>query len=152
MEVVELARAGGAGGEPYQQRCPVGTVMVGVQGGAGSIIDSVQVLCDTTERVQAGASFPDDIEPTHLRATPLHEGGYLGVSSSPRGVVWLNGESTGERTPMRRYPVAEGAHRVQVQYDSGQMSEVRHVDIREHVLTNVFIREAAPASDGSGAE
>lgn len=67
--------------------------------------------------------------------------GYLGVSSSPRGIVHVDGESTGMRTPARRIELEPGRHEVTVYYDEEEtMSEVKHVLIRQGVNTNVFFR------------
>lgn len=67
--------------------------------------------------------------------------GYLGVSSSPRGIVYVDGENTGRRTPARRIEVDPGRHRVQVFYeDEEEMSETKYVLIRSGTNTNVFFR------------
>lgn len=69
------------------------------------------------------------------------QSGYLGVSSSPRGVVYVDGESTGRRTPARRIELEPGRHRVQIFYESkDEMSETKHVLIRAGTNTNVFFR------------
>lgn len=69
------------------------------------------------------------------------ETGFLGVSSSPRGIVHVDGEDTGERTPARRIPLEPGRHEVQIWYDEEEiMSETKHVLIRAGVNTNVFFR------------
>lgn len=69
--------------------------------------------------------------------------GYLGVSSSPRGIVHVDGASTDQRTPARRIELEPGRHEVTVFYDEeGTMSEVKHVLIRAGVNTNVFFRMA----------
>lgn len=80
------------------------------------------------------------------------EDGMLGVSSSPRGYVHVDGTDTGEMTPARRIPLSPGRHEVTVFYhEQGVMSEVKHVLIRAGVNTNVFFRmrreqlEQAPA-------
>ncbi len=68
--------------------------------------------------------------------------GYLGVSSSPRGVVYVDGSSTGRRTPARRIELEPGRHRVQVFYEEEEtMSETKHVLVRSGVNTNVFFRQ-----------
>ena len=80
---------------------------------------------------EAGATENGDEEQT----------GFLGVSSSPRGIVHVDGASTGERTPARRIPLSPGRHEVTVYYDEEEvMSEVKHVLIRAGVNTNVFFR------------
>ncbi len=69
--------------------------------------------------------------------------GYLGVSSTPRGIVHVDGSDTGQRTPARRIELSPGRHEVTVFYDEeGVMSEVKHVLIRAGVNTNVFFRMA----------
>lgn len=73
--------------------------------------------------------------------------GFLGVSSSPRGTVFIDEKSTGRRTPARRIELEPGRHRVQIQYDEGsEMSETKYVLIRAGTNTNVFFRKR-PASD-----
>lgn len=78
----------------------------------------------------------DDEEPDEEEET-----GFLGVSSSPRGIVHVDGQDTGERTPARRIPLEPGRHEVQIWYDDEEiMSETKHVLIRAGVNTNVFFR------------
>jgi len=68
--------------------------------------------------------------------------GYLGVSSSPRGIVYVDGSNTGQRTPARRIELEPGRHEVTVFYEEDEeMSEVKHVLIRAGVNTNVFFRQ-----------
>lgn len=68
--------------------------------------------------------------------------GYLGVSSSPRGMVIVDGVNTNERTPARRLETEPGRREVRVQYESsGEISEPKYVLIRPGVATNVFFRE-----------
>lgn len=68
--------------------------------------------------------------------------GFLGVSSSPRGVVFVDDKSTGRRTPARRIELEPGRHRIQIQYDDeGDMSETKYVLIRANTNTNVFFRK-----------
>ena len=40
-----LERVGGSGGNPYSRSCPPGHVITGVRGGAGSLIDSIEIVC-----------------------------------------------------------------------------------------------------------
>ncbi len=87
---------------------------------------------------RARAATPDDDEEGEEED---EETGYLGVSSSPRGMVHVDGGDTGERTPARRIPLEPGRHEVQIYYDEeGVMSETKHVLIRAGVNTNVFFR------------
>lgn len=44
-----LERAGGAGGLPYARNCPPGHVVVGIRGGAGALVDSVELVCAPIE-------------------------------------------------------------------------------------------------------
>lgn len=44
-QTVTLERIGGAGGNPYQRSCPPGHVVVGIRGGAGALIDSIELVC-----------------------------------------------------------------------------------------------------------
>jgi hypothetical protein len=85
------------------------------------------------------------------------ETGFLGVSSSPRGIVHVDGTDTGERTPARRIPLEPGRHEVQIWYDDEEiMSETKHVLIRAGVNTNVFFRlrreQLEEARGGNGDE
>jgi hypothetical protein len=74
--------------------------------------------------------------------------GYLGVSSSPRGTVLVDGRDTGVRTPARRIELEPGRHEVQIRWDDSQdLSEVKYVLIRTGVNTNVFFRQ--PRAGGS---
>jgi hypothetical protein len=67
--------------------------------------------------------------------------GYLGVSSSPRGTVYIDGDNTGQMTPARRIELEPGRHEVQIFYESEEeMSETKNVLIRAGVNTNVFFR------------
>jgi hypothetical protein len=40
-----LERIGGAGGNSYSRTCPPGHVVTGMRGGAGALIDSVELIC-----------------------------------------------------------------------------------------------------------
>lgn len=40
-----LERIGGAGGNSYSRSCPPGHVVTGARGGAGALIDSIELLC-----------------------------------------------------------------------------------------------------------
>jgi hypothetical protein len=44
-----LERIGGAGGLPYNRTCPPNHVVVGFRGGAGDLIDSVELICAPIE-------------------------------------------------------------------------------------------------------
>jgi hypothetical protein len=73
--------------------------------------------------------------------TEAEEIGYLGVSSSPRGIVYVDGENTGQMTPARRIEMGPGRHEVRIFYESeDEFSETKNVLIREGVNTNVFFR------------
>jgi hypothetical protein len=36
---------GGKGGQRYERKCPDGFVMTGIRGGAGALMDSVEIIC-----------------------------------------------------------------------------------------------------------
>lgn len=42
---VTLERIGGAGGNPYARSCPPGHIVTGIRGGAGDLIDSIELVC-----------------------------------------------------------------------------------------------------------
>ncbi|MCB9519526.1 MAG: hypothetical protein H6698_02830 [Myxococcales bacterium] len=44
-----LERAGGSGGNPYSRTCPPGHVVTGMRGGAGSYVDSIELICSPLE-------------------------------------------------------------------------------------------------------
>ncbi len=44
-ETTVMPRAGGGGGRPYVRECPPGHVVTGIRGGAGALIDSIQLVC-----------------------------------------------------------------------------------------------------------
>jgi hypothetical protein len=44
-----LERIGGSGGLPYSRNCPPNHVVVGVRGGAGDLIDSIELICAPLE-------------------------------------------------------------------------------------------------------
>lgn len=44
-----LQRAGGEGGVRYTRMCPSGYVVVGIRGGAGQLVDSVELICAPLE-------------------------------------------------------------------------------------------------------
>lgn len=74
--------------------------------------------------------------------------GYLGVSSSPRGTVYVDGENTGSTTPARRIQLDPGRHEVRIFYDSlDRFSETKNVLIRAGVNTNVFFRSRRQDDD-----
>ena len=67
--------------------------------------------------------------------------GYLGVSSTPRGTVYIDGDNIGQTTPARRIELEPGRHEVRIFYDSeDRFSETKNVLIRSGVNTNVFFR------------
>jgi hypothetical protein len=104
-----------------------------------------------------GNSRPARAAPTDDDDEEDEETGYLGVSSSPRGIVHVDGTDTGERTPARRIPLEPGRHEVQIWYDEEEiMSETKHVLIRAGVNTNVFFRlrreQIEEARGGAGDE
>ena len=69
------------------------------------------------------------------------ETGYLGVSSTPRGTVYIDGDNIGQTTPARRIELEPGRHEVRIFYDSeDRFSETKNVLIRAGVNTNVFFR------------
>ncbi len=121
-----------------------------------------RILVVDIENMGAAPAAPiGNSRPT--RATPEEEDegeeeetGYLGVSSSPRGIVHVDGTDTGERTPARRIPLEPGRHEVQIWYDEEEiMSETKHVLIRAGVNTNVFFRlrrEQIEEARGGGDE
>jgi hypothetical protein len=108
--------------------------------------DETRVLVVDVEHLGTRAAAPPPAAPLPIPADapPTAEeenSGFLGVSSSPRGIVHVDGVSTGQRTPARRIPLEPGRHEVTVFYDEeGVMSEVKHVLIRSGVNTNVFFR------------
>lgn len=73
--------------------------------------------------------------------------GHLGVSSSPRGTVYIDDKSTGRKTPARRIELEPGRHRVQIEYAEGEMSETKYVLIRKGTNTNVFFRKRPSSND-----
>ena len=92
-------------------------------------------------KVVAAAAVTTPREEPEEDEEESEEIGHLGVSSSPRGTVFVDGASTGQRTPARRIALEPGRHEVTVFYDDeDQMSEVKHVLIRAGVNTNVFFR------------
>lgn len=103
-----------------------------------------------------GNSRPARAAPADEDEEEDEETGYLGVSSSPRGIVHVDGTDTGERTPARRIPLEPGRHEVQIWYDEEEiMSETKHVLIRAGVNTNVFFRlrrEQIEEARGEGGE
>lgn len=44
-ETTVMPRAGGGGGRAYVRECPPGHVVTGIRGGAGALIDSIQLVC-----------------------------------------------------------------------------------------------------------
>ena len=86
-------------------------------------------------------------------APPAAEGsaealtGFLGVASTPRGTVVVDGGPTENKTPARRIELPAGQHTVQVQFDDGAMSETKNVLIRSGINTSVYFR---PPTGGTG--
>ena len=73
--------------------------------------------------------------------------GYLGVASTPRGTVVIDGAPSEHKTPARRIELPAGQHTVQVQFDDGAMSETKNVLIRSGINTSVYFR---PPTGGTG--
>lgn len=44
-ETTVMPRAGGGGGRTYVRECPPGHVVTGIRGGAGALLDSIQLVC-----------------------------------------------------------------------------------------------------------
>lgn len=72
--------------------------------------------------------------------------GYLGVASTPRGTVFVDGAATEHKTPARRIELPAGQHTVQVQFDDGAMSETKNVLIRSAINTSVYFRPPTAAT------
>lgn len=94
--------------------------------------------------------------------------GTLGVTAQPDGIVYIDGERTEHRTPVRELEIEPGDREVQVRFDGTEaLSEPRLVRVRGGVNTNVFFRDRsdqvddaehevdgqeAQPTDGAGAE
>lgn len=86
---------------------------------------------------ETDSDVPDATAPSEVDESV----GYLGVSSSPPGIVWVDGVSTEQETPARRIQLEPGRHEVQVFYGEHEtFSEVKTALIRPGVNTNVFFR------------
>lgn len=91
------------------------------------------------------------------QATPWAEGavdyqdgavGTLGFSSSPPGLVYIDGVNTGHRTPARGIEVEAMYHEVQVYFDAeDEHSEIQTVLVEPQQNTDVFFRLEEPADD-----
>ncbi len=66
--------------------------------------------------------------------------GRLTVYSRPRGNIHLNGEDLDERTP-ETLDVDPGRHEVQIEFEDGEMSEVKTARVREGSRVQLFFRE-----------
>ena len=74
--------------------------------------------------------------------------GLLRVESRPRGEVIVDGEPTGQWTPVERLEVRPGNREIRVRFENGQFSETRTIFARPQTPTRVFFRERG-ADDGS---
>ncbi|MCA9565702.1 MAG: hypothetical protein KC561_19530, partial [Myxococcales bacterium] len=87
------------------------------------------------------------VEPWRPSEPSAHEGetsttdGFLGVSSSPRGIIVVDGVATGEMTPHRRMQLPVGEHIVAVCIAGGVELDEKSVLIRAGVSSNIFFRQ-----------
>jgi hypothetical protein len=88
----------------------------------------------------AAPAAPPPAQPVE-GANPGEEGnGFLGVASTPRASVVIDGAPTEHKTPARRIELPPGQHTVQVTFDDGTQSEVKNVLIRSGINTSVYFR------------
>jgi hypothetical protein len=114
-----------------------------------------RVLVVDLENMGAVAAAPPkpQAKTETAEAAPAAEGsaetltGFLGVASTPRGTVVVDGAPTEHKTPARRIELPAGQHTVQVQFDDGAMSETKNVLIRSGINTSVYFR---PPTAGTG--
>lgn len=114
-----------------------------------------RVLVVDLENMGAVAAAPPkpQAKAEAAEAPPAAEGsaealtGFLGVASTPRGTVVVDGGPTENKTPARRIELPAGQHTVQVQFDDGAMSETKNVLIRSGINTSVYFR---PPTGGTG--
>ncbi len=79
--------------------------------------------------------------------------GYLGVSSTPVGTIYIDGDNIGQTTPARRIELDPGRHEVRIFYDSeDRFSETKNVLIRAGVNTNVFFRMRRNRDENTSGE
>lgn len=90
---------------------------------------------------------PQEVEPAPAEGSAETLTGFLGVASTPRGSVVVDGAPTEHKTPARRIELPAGQHTVQVQFDDGTMSETKNVLIRSGINTSVYFR---PPTGGTG--
>jgi hypothetical protein len=129
---------GGRGGGPTSRAIPIRLdagetrILMANLGG-----EAPRTPARTEARDRTRATRTRSVEPAQSQA----EIGYLGVSSSPRGMVYVDGQNTGQMTPARRIELEPGRHEVRIFYESeDEFSETKNVLIREGVNTNVFFR------------
>ena len=103
-------------------------------------------LGDTSGAVRPATSSRDSRSSSRSRnrsddEEEEEEIGYLGVSSTPVGTIYIDGDNIGQTTPARRIELDPGRHEVRIFYDSeDRFSETKNVLIRAGVNTNVFFR------------
>jgi hypothetical protein len=68
------------------------------------------------------------------------EPGRVTVYSKPPGKIMVDGKGTGEKTP-GTVEVANGRHEIQVEYESGEISEKKIVRVRDGSRIKLFFRE-----------
>ncbi|MCA9562814.1 MAG: PEGA domain-containing protein, partial [Myxococcales bacterium] len=135
---------------------PTGTAAAASSGAASRIVtirlepNETRILLASVSEDGGSVAPRTSSSRTSSRSTPRERDedededediGYLGVSSTPRGVVYIDGDNTGQTTPARRIELEPGRHEVRIFYESEeQFSETKNVLIRSGVNTNVFFR------------
>ena len=74
------------------------------------------------------------------------EPGRVTVYSKPPGKIMVDGTGTGEKTP-GTVEVENGRHEVQVEYESGEISEKKIVRVRDGSRIKLFFRERKKVSN-----
>lgn len=143
---VVIERADSASASASTESSNFRTIPVRLQPGEtrvlmASLSDSssgVRAARDTSSRRSSARSRNTDREEDEDEEEEI---GYLGVSSTPTGTIWIDGDNIGQTTPARRIELEPGRHEVRIFYDSeDEFSETKNVLIRAGVNTNVFFR------------
>ena len=67
--------------------------------------------------------------------------GKISVASKPPGTVYIDGRSTGRKTPLRAHSVKGGYHKVKVKYPDGSYSGEKRALVKPGVEVKLLFRQ-----------
>lgn len=122
--------------------------------------ESKPVEPEPTSSENSPAEEPDTTDAVNPDETPTAKDGKdtetgatarVTVYSKPKGAIVLDGNDTGKQTPSTISTEA-GAHKIQVRFESGELSEPKTVRVENGKRIKLFFRESGEASKDEGED